>query len=131
MVRWSGEVQVNVSGMSSLNLSLTLVDVKLVLSNLQKSTGFILAIRFHIGYAVFKGLSEKTAFYQHNIVGVSKWEGSEKILHCNVALIKSGLDAAGIDDGKSGSVVSARSIGPDHRIGDKVSWKGTLSKKLR
>ena len=30
MVRWSGEVQVNVSGMSNLNLSLTLVDVKLV-----------------------------------------------------------------------------------------------------
>ena len=32
MVRWSGEVQVNVSGMSNLNLSLTLVDVKLVLT---------------------------------------------------------------------------------------------------
>ena len=80
---------------------------------------------------MFKGLAEKTAFYQHNIVGVSKWEGSEKILHCNVALIKSGLDAARIDDGKSGSVVSARSIGPDHRIGDKVSWNGTLSKVLR
>ena len=31
MVRWSGEVQVNVSGMSNLNLSLTLVDVKLVI----------------------------------------------------------------------------------------------------
>ena len=30
MVRWSGQVQVNVSGMSNLNLSLTLVDVKLV-----------------------------------------------------------------------------------------------------
>ena len=33
MIRWSGEVQVNVSGMSgesNLNLSLTLVDVKLV-----------------------------------------------------------------------------------------------------
>ena len=30
MVRWSGEVQVNVCGMSNLNLSLTLVDMKLV-----------------------------------------------------------------------------------------------------
>ena len=33
MVRWSGEVQVNVNGMSNLNLSLTLVDVKLVITN--------------------------------------------------------------------------------------------------
>ena len=30
IVRWSGEAQVNVSEMSNLNLSLTLVDVKLV-----------------------------------------------------------------------------------------------------
>ena len=30
MARWSGEVQVNIRLMSKLNLSLTLVDVKLV-----------------------------------------------------------------------------------------------------
>ena len=37
MVRWSGEVQVNVNGMSNLNLSLTLVDVKLVPSTSEQT----------------------------------------------------------------------------------------------
>ena len=37
-VRWSGEVQVNVSGMSNLNLSLTLVDVTLVFTLKQTET---------------------------------------------------------------------------------------------
>ena len=35
MVRWSGEVQVSVKCTSNLNLSLTLVDVKLVSLTLQ------------------------------------------------------------------------------------------------
>ena len=28
-----------------------------------------------------------------------EWEGSEEVLHCDVALVKSGLDAARIDNG--------------------------------
>ena len=64
-------------------------------------------------------------------IKMPEWEGSKKVLHCDVALVKSGLNASGIDDGESGFVISARSIGPDHRIRDKVSWNGTLSKLLR
>ena len=50
MVRWSGEVQVNVIGMSNLNLSLTLVGVKLV------STYFG-AYLIHIELAIVNNMS--------------------------------------------------------------------------
>ena len=89
--------------------------------NLQKSASFILPIWLHVGHSMLKGLAEIMAFYENNIVGVSEWEGSEKILHGDVALVKSCLDAAGIDDCQSGSIFSISSVGPNHRIGDKVS----------
>ena len=57
MVRWSGEVQVNVSGMSNLNLSLTLV-VKLVLS---LATHFLLKMK---AFALIRETFQRVKFFR-------------------------------------------------------------------